>query len=184
LRHPRLEKKNIPPINDNIRFNEVQVILEDGENLGVVSRSEALRHAQDAGLDLVLITESGSMGVPVTKIMDYGKSLYSKKKKQAEAKKHQKVIQVKEVKIRPKIDIHDLQTKIKQAADFLKKGKHVKVTAAFRGREMVTKDQRGTELFAKVDSMLKELGIENIQHEPDSKMGQLWSRIYFLKTGK
>lgn len=181
LRQPRFDKKNLPPINENIRYPEVQLITDDGENIGIVSRNDALRRAQDAGLDLVLITEEGSMGLPVTKIMDYGKSLYAKKKKQAEAKKHQKVIQVKEIKLRPKIDIHDLKTKMKQAADFLNSGKHVKVTVAFRGREMVNKDERGLELFDKVNLLLEEFGATNLQQEPDQKAGQLWSRVYFVK---
>ena len=89
----------MPLANKQIRAEKVQVISLDGENLGVLSKADALAQAVDANLDLVMIAESGNEGVPVTKIMDLGKALYLKKKKQAEAKKHQKVIQIKEVKM-------------------------------------------------------------------------------------
>ena len=83
--------------------------------------------------------------------MDFGKALYAKKKQQAEAKKSQKVIQVKEIKLRPKIGEHDYQTKINQAIDFLKDGKHLKVTLMFKGREAAMREERGEELFRKID---------------------------------
>lgn len=169
-------------INDRIRAPKMQVITHDGENLGVVDRESALRIARDAELDLVLLAESGSEGVPVTKIMNYGKMQYEKKKKQAEAKKHQKVIQVKEIKFRPKIGEHDYQTKINRAIQFLKEGKRVKVTLAFRGRENITKQERGTELFLRIDNSFAEHDIaENLIKEQESRMGQFWSRVYYLK---
>ena len=150
-------EKNIQPINENIRFPRVQLITNDGQNIGVVSRDEALRSAHLAGLDLVLIAEQGSEGFPVTKIMDFGKLLYAKKKKQAEAKKHQKTIQVKEVKLRPKIGEHDFLTKMNQAVQFLKDGKHLKVTVAFRGREAITKEERGTQMFDKINAYFESI---------------------------
>ncbi len=160
----------------------MQLISNEGHNLGIISRQEALRMARDAGLDLVLLAENGGQNCPVAKIMDFGKVLYEKKKKQAEAKKHQKIIQVKELKIRPKIGEHDLQTKMKQAAEFLSDGKHVKVTLAFKGREMVTREERGTELFDKIEKiLLDQYGIQNVDHEKDMKAGPFWSRIYFIK---
>lgn len=172
-------------VNDKIRFDRVQLITHTGENIGVVSRSEALRLAQDAGLDLVMISESGKMNVPVVKIMDFGKVLYERKKKQATAKKNQKVIQVKEVKLSPKIGQHDYLTKMKQAIQFLKEGKRVKFTLFFKGRENVTREERGTELFAKIDQFLDESGFKgNLTVEQDSKMGQYWSKIYYLKSAK
>ena len=141
--------------------------------------------AEDAGLDLVMLSESGKDGVPVVKIMDFGKALYEKKKKQTEAKKHQKVIQVKEIKIRPKIGEHDYQTKIKQAIQFLKEGKRLKITLFFKGRENVAKDERGYELFDKINKSFDEHGLaKNLVQEKDTKLGQYWSRIYYLKTGK
>jgi translation initiation factor IF-3 len=180
-------EKIVQPINENIRFPRVQLITGDGQNVGVVSREEALRSAHLAGLDLVLIAEKGGEGYPVTKIMDFGKLLYAKKKKQSEAKKHQKTIQVKEIKLRPKIGEHDFLTKMNQSVQFLKDGKHLKVTVAFRGREIITKEERGSVMFDKINKFLEEndmkVGVNLIQ-EKDLKMGQLWSRTYYMKSGK
>jgi len=176
------KKENVPLINQQIRAENVQLITKDGENIGVVSRSQALRQAEEAGLDLVLIAQSGKDGIPVVKIMDFGKVLYEKKKKTLEAKKHQKVIQIKEVKMSPKIGDHDYQTKLKQAVQFLTSGKRVKITLSFKGREMATKEMRGSELFAKIEKSLGEYDwAENLVHEQESKMGKMWSRIYYLK---
>lgn len=169
-------------INDRIRAPKLQVITDSGENLGVIDRFKALTLAREALLDLVLLSESGSEGVPVAKIMDFGKLLYEKKKKKNEAKKHQKVIQIKEIKFRPKIGDHDLQTKINQAIQFLEEGKRVKCTIAFRGRENITKDERGEEFFQKIDQMLASRGFsDNLITEQDAKIGQIWSRIYYIK---
>jgi translation initiation factor IF-3 len=179
------KKENSFLINEKIKFPQVQIITHTGENIGVVSRSEALRMAEQAGLDLVLLTEQGSDGLPVVKIMDFGKVLYEKKKKQAEAKKHQKVIQIKEIKIRPKIGEHDYQTKIKQGMQFLQEGKRVKITLCFRGRENVLKDERGAELFQKIEHTFEQHDLlKNLLQEKDTKIGQFWSRIYYLKNIK
>lgn len=178
-------KKDVPLINENIRAPQMQLITQDGQNIGLVSRSQALSMARDAALDLVVLTERGKDDFPVVKIMDYGKVLYEKKKKAAEAKKHQKTIDVKEVKIRPKIGEHDYQTKIKQAINFLESGKRVKVTLFFRGRENVTKDVRGPELFQKIEDSFKGHGFtNNLVQENDSRMGQVWSRTFYLKSSK
>ena len=172
-------------INEQIRASNVQLITNEGENIGVVTREKALRMAEEAGLDLVMLAESGKDSVPVVKIMDFGKVLYEKKKKQAEAKKHQKVIQIKEIKMRPKIGEHDYQTKIKQAVQFLKEGKRLKITLFFKGRENISKDERGTEFFQKISRSFDEAGIgENLIQEKESRMGQYWSRIYYLKSVK
>ena len=169
-----------PLINQQIRAENVQLITQDGENVGMVSRNQALRLAEEAGLDLVLIAAKDD--VPVVKIMDFGKVLYEKKKKTIEAKKHQKVIQIKEVKMSPKIGEHDYQTKIKQAIQFLTTGKRVKVTLSFRGREMATKEARGSELFNKIQKSFEEQDLaSNLVQEQDAKMGKMWSRIYYLK---
>lgn len=179
---PKKEQQQLPLMNEKIRDPFVQLITHEGENIGVISRAEALRKADLAGLDLVLISEGGREGVPVVKIMDFGKVLYEKKKKQAESKKHQKVIQVKEIKMSPKIGEHDYQTKIKQALQFIQEGKRVKVTLFFKGREMVTKEERGIEMFEKIDKSFEAAGIlQDLIQEKDAKMGQLWSRIYYLK---
>lgn len=96
-----------------------------------------------------------------------------------------KVIQIKEVKIRPKIGEHDYQTKINQAIEFLKDGKRLKVTLFFKGRENVLRDEHGGEMFKKIDKSFEEAGLtKNLVQEKDSRLGQYWSRIYFLKSTK
>ncbi len=168
--------------NESIRARDVQLITETGENIGVVSRDVALDRARHVGLDLVMLAESGANGVPVVKIMDYGKELYSRKKKQTEAKKTQKTIQIKEVKIRPKIGEHDYQTKMKQAVSFLNTGKRVKFTLVFKGREMATRNERGAFLFAKIEETLQQEGLlERLTQEKELKAGPAWSKIYYLK---
>lgn len=170
-------------INEKIRFPRVQLITGEGENVGVVSREEMLHAAARAGLDAVIIAENGSEGVPVVKIMDYGKAQYAKKKKQVEAKKRQKVIQIKEVKMKPKIAEHDYQTKINQAIDFLNDGKRVKITLEFRGRELATRDERGREMFDKINKTLTDQGLlEQTAQEQEAAMGKVWSRVYYLKN--
>ncbi len=180
------QKKEVGPlINEKIRAPRLQLIAEDGRNIGIVTRGEALKLAQEAALDLVIIADEGREGVPVAKVMDFGKSLYEKKKKQHEAKKHQKVIQIKEVKMGPKIGEHDFQTKMRQVIDFLNEGKRVKITLFFKGRENATRMERGTELFDKIQHLFEENDLlKNLGQEPDSRMGSLWSRVYFLKNVK
>lgn len=170
------------PANDKIKADKVQLIDHLGVNRGVVARDMALREAQTAGLDLVLLADSGAEGVPVVKIMDIGKALYLKKKKASTAKKNQIVIKIKEIKLRPKIGEHDYQTKMKQGIQFLKDGMRLKVTAMFRGRENSQREELGKELFTKVDEDLREAGFNNLMTEQDSKSGQFWSRIYFVKS--
>lgn len=172
---------NSPLINEKIRFDKLQLITHEGNNMGVVSRDQAIKMAYAAGLDLVLIAENGGLGVPVAKIQDFGKVLYEKKKQQTEAKKNQKVIQIKELKMRPKISEHDYQTKINQAIEFLKDGKHLKVTLMFRGREAASLDGKGSEMFDKMTQSFIEAGLSKIAQEKDSKTSQFWSRIYYLK---
>lgn len=172
----------MPLINEQIRAPKVQLINHLGENIGIVSRNEALRLAQEVDSDLVLLAPVGKDNVPVVKIMDFGKVLYEKKKKQTEAKKKQKVIQVKEIKMRPTIGEHDYQTKINHVIEFLQDGKHVKISIFFKGRENMTKQERGSELFQKINKSFEDLGLlENLVQERDMNIGQVWSRIYYLK---
>ena len=169
-------------VNEAIRSPQVQLIQADGANIGVVSRAEALTQAKEAGLDLVMLSESGAHGVPVVKIMDHGKELYRSKKKHAEAKKNQKIILVKEVKIRPKIGEHDYQTKMNQGIGFLEEGKKLKITLLFKGREVSNKEERGNELFAKIDHTFEERGmLERLNEEKDLRIGSAWSKIFSLK---
>lgn len=179
------KREALPLVNEKIIAPRVQLILNDGSNLGVVPRMEAEQQAADANLDLVMIAERGAEGFPVVKVMDFGKELYDKKKKAAEAKKHQKVIQVKEIKIRPKIGGGDFTTKMKQAFQFLKDGKRVKVTLWFRGRENAMKDEHSIRLYGMVEQAFDDEGFtKDLIRERDTKMGQTWSRIYYLKSGK
>ena len=121
-------------LNAPIRAKEVRVIGEDGEQLGIMSAREALQLAEEAGVDLVKIAPTAKP--PVCKIVDYGKFKYEQTRKEKEAKKKQKVIEIKEIRLSPNIDINDLNTKINAAKKFLSKGDRVKVTLRFRGREM------------------------------------------------
>ena len=121
-------------INEQIRDKEVRLIGEDGEQLGIVQAKDALRMAQEAELDLVKIAPTAKP--PVCKIIDYGKYRYELARKEKEAKKKQKTIDVKEVRLSPNIDTNDLKTKVNAARKFLSKGDRVKVTLRFRGREM------------------------------------------------
>src|SRR5690625_1532203 len=123
-----------PRVNDQIRIPNVRLIDETGENVGVVATRDALLRAEDAGLDLVEISPMADP--PVAKIMDYGKFKYEQQKRANEARKKQKIIEVKEVKMRPNINAHDYDVKMRAVSKFLGEGDKVKVTMRFRGREM------------------------------------------------
>ena len=121
-------------INEEIRDREVRLIDEDGSALGVITSKEALRMAREKNLDLVLIAPTAKP--PVCKIMNYSKYRFDQIKREKEAKKKQKVVEVKEVRLTPNIEEHDMNTKIKNASKFLEKGDKVKVSVRFRGREL------------------------------------------------
>ena len=121
-------------INEQIRCKEVRVIGEEGQQLGVMALRDALNMAKDAGVDLVMVSPSANP--PVCRIVDYGKFKYEQLRREKEAKKKQKVIEIKEVRLSPNIDSNDLNTKIASARKFIEKGNKVKVTLRFRGREM------------------------------------------------
>ena len=121
-------------INGQIRDKEVRVISESGEQLGIMSAKEAMKLAQEAELDLVKIAPKAQP--PVCKIIDYGKYRYEAARKEKEAKKKQKTVEIKEVRLSPNIDTNDLNTKVNNAKKFISKGNKVKVTLRFRGREM------------------------------------------------
>ncbi|MEL6466707.1 MAG: translation initiation factor IF-3 [Pseudomonadota bacterium] len=148
-----------PRVNDKIRANEIRLIGADGENVGVVSPSRAMDMAEDAGLDLVEISPNASP--PVCKIMDFGKFKYEQQKRESEARKKQKVIEVKEVKFRPNTDTNDYDVKMRNVFKFLENGDKVKVTLRFRGREMAHQNL-GRELLERVADDTKEIGkVEN-----------------------
>lgn len=144
-------------INNQINNKEVRVISEDGEQLGILAVAIALRTAQEAGLDLVEV--SGNADPPVCRIMDYGKFRYETSKKQAEAKKKQTVIEVKEIKLRPKTEKHDLDFKIKNIRKFIEQKNKVKITVRFRGREIVYSDVQGRETLNKITEGLTDIAV-------------------------
>ncbi|MDU8910593.1 translation initiation factor IF-3 [Aestuariicoccus sp. MJ-SS9] len=148
-----------PRVNDRIRAPEIRLIGAEGENVGVVSPARALEMAEEAGLDLVEISPNATP--PVCKIMDYGKFKYEQQKRESEARKKQKTIEVKEVKFRPGTDTHDYEVKMRNVFKFLENGDKVKITLRFRGREMAHQNL-GRELLERVAEDTKEIGkVEN-----------------------
>ncbi len=149
-----------PRYNDKIRAPEVRLIGAEGENLGVVTPARALVLAEEAGLDLVEISPNATP--PVCKIMDFGKFKYEQQKRESEARKKQKTIEIKEVKFRPGTDTHDYDVKMRNVLRFLEGGDKVKVTLRFRGREMAHQ-QLGMELLNRVADDVAEIGkVENM----------------------
>lgn len=144
-----------PRINRQIRVPEIRLIDHEGNNVGVVSPTEAVSMAEDVGLDLVEISPNASP--PVCKIMDFGKYKYEQQKKAAEAKKNQHVTELKEVKFRPNIDSHDYGVKMRSVTKFLGEGDKVKITLRFRGREMAHQEI-GRELLQKISGDIETLG--------------------------
>ena len=142
-------------INDEIKAKEVRLIDVDGNQLGVVSIKEALAKSEEKNLDLVEISPQAKP--PVCKIMDYGKYRFEQAKREKETKKNQKVVNIKEVKMSPSIDVHDFNTKVNQALKFLKSGDKVKITVKFRGREL-HHTALGQDVLARVAQALAEVG--------------------------
>src|SRR5688572_10996963 len=148
-------------INHRIRVPEVRVVAEDGSNLGVLATEAALRRAQEVGLDLVEVNPKASP--PVCKILDFGKFKYEEKKRARDAKKKQTVVEVKEVKIRPKTDDHDIDVKVRAIRKFIEAGNKVKVTCRFRGREIMHPERAHMQfnvMVAKVED------VSNIEQRP------------------
>jgi translation initiation factor IF-3 len=153
--------KDGPRANREIRLPRIQLINEEGENLGIVPTDEALKMAEEAGLDLVEISPNSEP--PVCKILDLGKLKYANQKKAAEARKKQKIVEIKEIKMRPNIDTHDYEVKMKAMNRFFEEGDKVKVTLRFRGREMAH-----MELGMKLLMQVKEdtVAIAKVEAEP------------------
>jgi translation initiation factor IF-3 len=147
MRAPPPVQKDGPRVNEEIRVREVQLIDQTGHNHGPTAIEAALAKAQEAGLDLVEIAPNSSP--PVCKLLDYGKYKYQAQKKAAEARKKQKVVEVKEIKLRPMIDDHDYDVKMRAMQRFFEEGDKVKVTLRFRGREMAHQEL-GTQLLNRV----------------------------------
>lgn len=143
-------------INEQIRFNQVQVIDSNGEKLGKMKREEAIEIAQEQNLDLVLV--SSNENNPVCKIMNYGKHKFEQAKREKESKKKQKQAELKEIRVTPNIDVHDFNFKLKNATKFLKDGNKVKIAVRFRGREL-NYIKLGEEVLNKFIEELKEISI-------------------------
>jgi translation initiation factor IF-3 len=154
-------QKDGPRVNEEIRVREVHLIDKDGANRGTVAAMEALQLAQEAGLDLVEIAPNADP--PVCKLMDYGKYKYQEQKKAAEARKKQKVVEVKEIKFRPMIDDHDYNVKMRSMMRFFEDGDKVKVTLRFRGREMAHQEL-GMQLLSRVKDDTGKLA--KVEQEP------------------
>jgi translation initiation factor IF-3 len=163
-RFDRREPVDRVRLNQRIVAKEIRVIGEDGSQLGIIPTSEALRLAQEQGVDLVEVAPTADP--PVCRIMDYGKFKYQQQKKQQEAKKKQTVIQVKEIKVRPKTDEHDFQTKVRHIRRFIGEGDRCKVTVFFRGREIVHKD-RGLAILQRVVEAMKDAA--KVEQEPQAE---------------
>lgn len=149
-----------PRVNGRIRAPEIRLIGPEGENVGVVTPARALQMAEEAGLDLVEISPNATP--PVCKIMDFGRFKYEQQKREAEARKKQKIIEVKEIKFRPGTDTHDYEVKMRNVLKFLGEGDKVKITLRFRGREMAHQEL-GAELLRRVAEDVAEVGkIENM----------------------
>ena len=151
----RRTKPKGPRTNDRIRASEVQVIDSSGQNLGTLSLKEAIGIAKDEGLDLIEISPNAKP--PVCKIIDIGKYRYDLQKKTNKAKKKQKIVNLKEIKLRPVTDTHDYNFKIKNAKKFLEKGDKVKFTVRFKGREM-QHTNLGHQLMQKIIDDVKDIG--------------------------
>ena len=149
-----------PRVNDRIDSSEIRLIGPEGHNVGVVTPARGQELADQVGLDLVEISPNASP--PVCKIMDFGKYKYEQQKRESEARKKQKIIEIKEIKFRPGTDVHDYEVKMRSVYKFLENGDKVKITMRFRGREMAHQNL-GRELLERVADDVKELGkIENM----------------------
>ena len=151
-------------INDKIRASEVRLISETGEQLGVMKLDDAITRAKDVGLDLIEVSPNAKP--PVAKILNYGKLKYEEKKKQQASKKKQHVVKVKEIRVRPRIDTHDLETKVNLGRKFIQDGCKLKVTLMYRGRELSRTDlglavlDRVREMFSDIAEVEKEGSLE------------------------
>ncbi|KQW19663.1 translation initiation factor IF-3 [Afipia sp. Root123D2] len=153
-RAPPVAAKDGPRTNDEIRNAQIQLIDQHGVNLGPTETVVAVKMAMDAGMDLVEISPNNNP--PVCKIMDYGKYKYSAQKKAAEARKKQKIVEIKEIKLRPMIDDHDYDVKMRAMLRFFEEGDKVKITLRYRGREMAHQEI-GTKLLDKVKAAVADV---------------------------
>lgn len=169
-RETAIQKQRVR-INHQIKVPEVRLIAADGSQVGILPIKEALAYAAEAHLDLVEVAPQASP--PVCRVMDYGKYKYEQAKKQQEARRRQTVIQVKEVKIRPKIETHDMEFKLKNVRRFLAENDKAKITMIFRGREMAHQD-RGYAILQKIAEQLADVAVVE---QPPKQEGRTLSMI-------
>ncbi len=163
---PPPQKEDEHKINNRIDAREVRLIGADGANVGVVPTRQALIMADEAGLDLVEISPDANP--PVAKILDYGKFRFQEQKKASEARKKQKIVELKEIKLRPMIDDHDFDTKMKAARRFFEEGDKVKFTLRFRGREMDHQDL-GYKLLLRVKAEMVDVAKVELEPKPEGR---------------
>lgn len=161
MKGPAEREPTGPRINEHIRVREVRLIDENGENVGVMPTIDARVRANDVGLDLVEISPDANP--PVCKILDFGKYKFQLQKKAAEARKHQKVVELKEIKMRPGIDDHDYEVKMRSIHRFFEEGDKVKITLRFRGREMAHTNL-GMDVLKRVKADLE--NVAKVESEP------------------
>ena len=160
------QKEDEHQINNRIESRDVRLIAADGENVGVVPTRQALAMADEAGLDLVVISPDAQP--PVAKILDYGKFRFQEQKRAAEARKKQKIVEIKEIKLRPMIDDHDYEVKMRSAKRFFEEGDKVKITLRFRGREMDHQDL-GYKLLLRVKADVAEIAKVELEPKPEGR---------------
>ncbi|MBR2066875.1 MAG: translation initiation factor IF-3 [Solobacterium sp.] len=165
-------------VNEDIRFNELFVIGTEGEQLGTMSRREALEKAEELGLDLLCVAPNAE--VPVCKILDYGRYRFEEQKKARDAKKNQQVSEVKALRVSPVIDQHDFDTKLKRAREWISNGQKVRIDMRFRGR-MITRQDVGKEVIQEFTEQISD--IADISKNP-SMEGNTMSVVYSPKKGK
>lgn len=174
------------PVNKDIKALKIQLISSSGENLGVVTTESALRQAELENLDLVIVSETGAMDVPVAKLINLNKKLYEEKKKNKASKKNE--IQMKEIRFSPKIGDHDLMIKLKNASEHLLKGARVKFVLTLKGRERALRDTFGKDLFIKIENFLNNYANENSKYlaidDSSDSANSSSKTFYFKKTGK
>ena len=185
---PQSRENQGPRINDQIRAREVRLIDENGQNVGVIAKFDALARAEGVGLDLVEISPDAEP--PVCKILDFGKFKFQEQKKAAEARKNQKIVELKEIKMRPGIDDHDYDVKLRAIKRFFEEGDKVKITLRFRGREMAHSQlgmavlQRVAEqVFPQVEHVTVSIGYARIGDNdyPATVLDRADKALYFAK---
>ncbi|MDP6340063.1 MAG: translation initiation factor IF-3 [Candidatus Marinimicrobia bacterium] len=162
-------------VNENIQAKEVRLISESGEQLGVMSLEDAIAEAKDAGQDLIEVAPNANP--PVAKILNYGKLKYEEKKKAQASKKKQHVVKIKEIRVRPRIDDHDLNTKVNRGRKFITEGCKLKVTLMYRGRELARTDL-GLSILNRVIEMLSDVAVVEKQGDLEGR------RQTIVLTGK